>query len=100
MSILANHAEDPDFVPSHYLAHHVEEFSPEERRRYFGSVTSEAIGLDQLVSALQLVRIGLYPQSENAVAVFDYTIDRRATDYLLVANFDAAGKLFNIAMES
>jgi hypothetical protein len=100
-AILADHAEDPDFIPGReYLAHHVEEFSPEERRRYFGAAAPQAIGLTQLLAALQLVRIGLYPESEDAVAVFDYTIDRRATDYLLVANFNAAGKLLDIDMES
>jgi hypothetical protein len=100
-AILADHAEDPDFSPGReYLAHHVGEFSPEERRRYFGAVAAEAIGLRELLAALQLVRIGLYPESEDAVAVLDYTIDRRATDYLLVAKFNAAGKLLGIDMES
>ena len=78
----------------------VEQFSPEERRRYFGSMAGEAIGLQQLLAALQLVRIGLYPESADAVAVFDYTIDRRATNYLLVANFNIEGTLLDITMES
>jgi hypothetical protein len=100
-AILADHADDPDFIPGReYLAHHVEEFSPEERRRYFGTAAAGDIGLEHLLAALQLVRIGLYPESKDAVAVLDYTIDRRATDYLLVANFNAVGKLLDIDMES
>ena len=100
-AILADHAQDPDFIPGReYLAHHVAEFSPEERRRYFGPVAAEAIGLKELLAALQLVRIGLYPESADAVAVLDYTIDRRATNYLLVANFNVEGKLLDITMES
>jgi hypothetical protein len=63
-------------------------------------VAAEAVGLEQLLAALQLVRIGLYPESADAVVVLDYTIDRRATDYLLVANFNAEGKLLDITMES
>jgi hypothetical protein len=100
-AILADHAQEPDFIPGRgHLAHHVEQFSPEERRRYFGPVAAEAIGLKQLLAALQLVRIGLYPESADAVAVLDYTIDRRATNYLLVANFNVEGTLLDITMES
>ena len=99
-AILADHAEDPDFIPGREYLAHVEEFSPEERRRYFGTEAAGAIGLKQLLAALQLVRIGLYPESEDAVAVLDYTIDRRVTDYLLVAKFNAAEKLLEINMES
>jgi hypothetical protein len=96
-AILANHAENTDFISGRgYLAHHVAEL----RRHYFGTAEPEAIGLDQLLAALKLVRIGLYPESKDAAAVFDYTIDRRATDYLLVANFNMAGKLLDITMES
>ena len=100
-AILADHAQEPDFIPGReYFAHHVEQFSPEERRRYFGSMAGEAVGLQQLLAALQLVRIGLYPESADTVAVFDYTIDRRATNYLLVANFNIEGTLLDITMES
>jgi hypothetical protein len=67
------------------------------------------LGVDQLLALVQLVRIGLYPNGprqfcrraagRTAEAVFDYPI-REATDYLLVATFDAAGNLARLAIES
>jgi hypothetical protein len=49
---------------------------------------------------LQLKRIGLYPGAEGYVAVFDYTIDQEATDYILVVEFDADGEVYGISMDS
>jgi hypothetical protein len=79
-----------------------------ERKHYFGVRRPAAIGVDQLLAALRLVRIGLCPDGERqsqqrktrprVVAIFDYAIG--ATDYLLVAKFDPAGKVVRLEIES
>jgi hypothetical protein len=91
-----------------YLSFHVDELDAAERKRYFGVSRPAAIGVDQLLAALRLVRIGLCPDGEQesqqrksrprVVAIFDYAIG--ATDNLLVAKFGPAGKVVRLAIES
>ena len=99
-AIRADFAEDPEGSSSLYLSHHADEFSDEERAQYFGSGEARSLGVDQLLKAIHLKRIGLYPDSDDYVAVFDYTIDEDATDYVLAVQFDEAGAVIGISMDS
>ena len=53
-----------------------------------------------MINALRLVRIGLYPDSDQQFATFDYSIGQELTDYLAVINTDEKGNLVDMTMES
>jgi hypothetical protein len=99
-AIRADFAEDPEGSSSLYLSHHADEFSDEERAQHFGSRDAKSLGVEQLLKAIHLKRIGLYPDSDDYVAVFDYTIDEDATNYVLAVEFDEAGAVIGISMDS
>ena len=99
-AIRVDFAESPDGSSSLYLGHHADEFSDEERAKHFGSRDAKNLGIRQLLNAIHLKRIGLYPDSDDPIAVFDYTIDEDATNYLLSIEFDEAGAVIGISMES
>lgn len=96
----AEFAEKPEGTVGTYLSHHAEELTEKELLRIFGTPDPDDLGIDHLLDALQLKRIGLYPGSDEYVAVFDYTIDEEATDYLLAVEFDRDGEVFGISMDS
>lgn len=54
----------------------------------------------QLLHYLRLKRIGLYPQLPDHFAVFDYSIGRQLTDYLIVAKFNEQGNIIALIIES
>lgn len=99
-AIKAEYAEKPEGTVSTYLSHHAEELSEKELLRIFGTAEPDDLGIDHLLDALQLKRIGLYPGSDRYSAVFDYTIDAEATDYVLAVEFDQDGEVFGISMDS
>ena len=41
-----------------------------------------------------------YPEGDSYVATFDYTIDEDITQYILAIEFDAAGDVINVSMDS
>jgi len=96
----AEFAEKPEGTVGTYLSHHAEELGEKDLLRIFGTADPDDLGIDHLLDALQLKRIGLYPGSEDYCAVFDYTIDREATDYILAVEFDGDGEVYGISMDS
>lgn len=94
------HDEKPEGTVATYLSHHAEELSEKELAKIFGVDDPDDLTIDHLVDALQLKRIGLYPGSDDLTAVFDYTIDEEATDYILAVEFDRDGEVIGISMDS
>ena len=83
-----------------YLSHHAEEIGEKDLLKIFGTADPDDLDIDHLLDALQLKRIGLYPGSEEYSAVFDYTIDEEATDYVLAVEFNGDGEVCGISMDS
>jgi hypothetical protein len=92
--------EKPEGTVGTYLSHHAEELGEKDLLRIFGIADPDDLDIDHLLDALQLKRIGLYPGSEDYSAVFDYTIDEEATDYILAVEFDSDGEVFGVSMDS
>jgi hypothetical protein len=92
--------EKPEGTVGTYLSHHAEELGEKDLLRIFGIEDPDDLDINHLLEALQLKRIGLYPGADGYVAVFDYTIDEEATDYLLVVEYDSDGEVFGISMDS
>lgn len=91
--------EDSDTVKT-YVEHHLEEVDKAELTGLVDFENKKMSPEQQLVKALRLVRLGLYPDSEDQFAIFDYSIGQELTQYLVVINTDQNGKLDYMTMES
>jgi hypothetical protein len=96
----AEFIEKPEGTVGTYLSHHAEELGGKDLLRIFGIEDPDDLDIHHLLDALRLERIGLYPGAEGYVAVFDYTIDEEATDYILVVEFDGDGEVYGVSMDS
>jgi hypothetical protein len=92
-------AEDEDSPVGMYLDHHLEELGDKIVRQVFGKPVAE-VDDAAFLAALMLCRVGLYPEEADACAVFDYSVSREHTQYILVVTFDHRGQVTNIEMES
>ncbi|QXU39993.1 DUF2004 domain-containing protein [Pedobacter sp. D749] len=91
--------EDGDTV-KFYLEHHLEELDKEELTKLVNFNDTITEPEQQLLSKLKLVRVGLYPDNEDNFAIFDYSIGKDITNYLVVINTDENGQLDYMTMES
>lgn len=86
-----------------YLEWHLDELDS-EALNILGIDTNwdKATQFKHLLSTLHLVRVGIYPTEgiSESYAVFDFTISREVTDYLIVVNTDKNGKIIEITTES
>lgn len=85
-----------------YLKFHIEELK-EELTEIIDFNDPQNDPKIQLMEKLKLVRIGFYPDGKygsESFATFDYTVDRKITDELIVVNVDKKGGIMNLAWES
>lgn len=83
-----------------YLEHHIEELPTDDLNQLVGAGTKAADQPKHLLKKLHIVRVGLYPDSVEQFAVFDYSIGKDLTDQLVVIFTDENGNLDYITMES
>ena len=83
-----------------YIVNHLEDLATDELEELIGSNTKTSDQPKLLLKQLQLVRVGLYPDSETQFATFDYSLGKTLTDYLVVIVTDENGNLDYITMES
>ena len=83
-----------------YLENHIEELAIDDLEQLIGPGTKTADQPKLLLKKLHLVRVGLYPDSEEQFAIFDYSIGKDLTNYLVVINTDENGNLDYMTMES
>ncbi len=83
-----------------YLEHHLEELGENELATLINPGTKSTEYEKELLKKLHLVRVGIYPETEDQFAVFDYSIGQEFTNYLVVINTDENGNLDYITMES
>ena len=93
------HDEAGDTV-KFYLEHQLEELGEEELAVLVGRGTKTSEHEKLLLKKLHLVRVGLYPDSAEQFAIFDYSIGKELTNYLVVINTDENGNLDYMTMES
>jgi hypothetical protein len=91
--------EDCDTVKT-YLEHHLEEIDKDELAELIDINDKAKEPIQQLKDKLHLVRVGLYPDSEDQFAIFDYSIGQEITQYLVVINTNENGELDYMTMES
>ncbi len=83
-----------------FRSHHIEELDESDLLDCFSVESVAEIDDEVFLTALQLNRIGLYPEEQDAMLICDYSLKPGVTDYLLAVTFDASGKLVGVAMES
>jgi hypothetical protein len=91
--------EECDTVKT-YVEHHLGEIGKDELGDLVNSDDEETNPEIQLMKSLHLVRVGLYPDSEDQFAIFDYSIGQDLTQYLVVINTNENGELDYMTMES
>ncbi len=94
-----DYEEGPDSAVGGYLDHHLDELDPKVVTKIFG-VVPDAVDLPAFLRAARLCRVGLYPSELDRCAVFDYTIGKDVTQYVLSVAFDGEGEVTSIDMES
>ncbi len=83
-----------------YIEHQLEELGMDDLNELIGSGKKTAEQPKLLLKQLHLIRVGLYPDSEAEFAIFDYSIGKELTNYLVVINTDNNGNLDDMTMES
>jgi len=83
-----------------YMEHHLEELATDDLDALIGPGVKTPDKSKQLLKNLRLVRVGLYPDSAEQFAIFDYSIGKELTNYLVVINTDENGNLDYMTMES
>ncbi len=91
--------EDGDTVKT-YLEHHIDELGETELAGLVKPGTKSTEYEKELLKKIHLVRVGIYPDSDEQFAVFDYSLGKDITGYLVVVNTDENGNLDYITMES
>lgn len=83
-----------------YIEHHLAELAAEDLAVLVDRNNKKASPQQQLLTKLQLVRVGLYPGSEEQFATFDYSIGQELTNYLVVIFTNEKGEMDYMTMES
>lgn len=91
--------EDRDTVTT-YVEHHLEELNKDDLIKIINLDNEDVDHERQFINALHLVRVGFYPDGEDQFAIFDYSIGRDLTNYLVVIFTDENGEMDYITMES
>jgi hypothetical protein len=89
-----------DAAAGMYVHHHLEELPDAHLEQLFGTSDREQITPETLLSRLFIVRVGLYPESDDGQILIDYSLGADVTSYLLCVSFDDAGKPTAVDFES
>jgi hypothetical protein len=83
-----------------YIDHHLSQLPAQVLQSLFATTRASEITPVLFLARMVLQRVGLYPGDEARTAVFDYTLDEDATNYLVAVSFGADGEITAIGMES
>ncbi len=98
--IQADYADKDCDTVKDYIGYHLDELDRNDLKQIVDFNLKTINPKLQLVKALHLVRVGLYPDSEDQFAIFDYSIDRNLTDHLVVIFTNEQGEMDYMTMES
>ena len=83
-----------------YMEHHLSELNEVQISELLKTSDKTLTDKQNLLSKLKLHRIGFYPENVNEIAIFDYTIGKEFTDYLIVVAINKKGEIIDIRTES
>jgi len=83
-----------------YIEHHLSELNETQISELLKSSDKQLTDKQNLLAKLKLHRIGFFPENKNGIAIFDYTIGKEFTDYLIVVEINEKGEIVDIRTES
>ncbi|MDB5202361.1 MAG: hypothetical protein JWQ27_1770 [Ferruginibacter sp.] len=98
--IQKDYADDDGDTVKPYLQHHLDELAEDDLEDLLLPGSKLETHEKQLLTKLHLIRVGLYPQSEDMFASFDYSLGAELTNYVIVIDTDENGNLNYMTMES
>ena len=99
LAIAADATRGDEAAAALYASHHLEQLSDPQLAMLLPRAP-KPLTAGALLERLQLVRVGVYPASQDSPVLLDYSIDPDVTDYLLCVSFDPHGKVIAVEMES
>ncbi len=82
-----------------YIQHHLTEIPAAKLKTKLKAPPSEVTPAT-FVAAMVLTRVRLDPNGNEHVAMLDYTLDAKLTDYVMAVRFDRRGSVVGIEMVS
>lgn len=95
----SDYEDGPDSPVTLYLEHHLDEMPEKAAMALFGRPADD-VDVDAFLAKVQLCRVGLYPDEPERCAVFDYSLGKDVTQYILAVTFDSEGEINGVDMES
>ncbi len=83
-----------------YIAYHLEELSTADIDELIGKNTKKDQQAELLFKKLRLIRVGIYPDSKEQFAIFDYSFGEEFSDQLIVIDTDINGNFIHLNWES
>jgi len=93
------HNNEEDAV-SFYLQHHLDNLAADDLATLVNPAISTAEQAAQLLTKMHAVQISFYPEGEEIIAVFDYSIGEEFTNYLLVVGRNPQNDICYLSLES
>jgi hypothetical protein len=85
---------------SFYLHHHLDNLADEDLAPLVNRRNSPAEQATQLLANIHVVHISFYPDSDELISVFDYSIGEELTNYLLVVGRNPQNDICYLTLES
>ncbi|BAV07254.1 Protein of unknown function [Filimonas lacunae] len=82
-----------------YIDQHLESVEPETLADLLSETDPSLPKEKQLLSLVHLKRVGFFPEDAERFVLFDYTIGKDVTDYLIAFTLDAQGSIVELTME-
>jgi hypothetical protein len=83
-----------------YIEHHLQELDKTALAQLTDAGDNTSDRAQQMLAKLHLVGVIIYPDGEDQFATFEYSIGTDITNYLIVIETDAKGRLDYMTMES
>ncbi len=83
-----------------FIDHHVVELSTADIAELIGKNVKPELQPEALLKKMRLIRVGIYPESKEQFAIFDYSFGDELTDQIIAIDTDNNGNFIQLNWES
>lgn len=83
-----------------YIQHHLDELATADVEDLIGRNVKPDMQAESLMKKMHLVRVGIYPESKDTFAIFDYSPGKELTDHIIAIDTDKNGNFIQLNWES